>query len=296
MVILQQLRPVRKAAGYLHFHLILRLILPVAAFSLRLPVLHAGDRFLSGQFPDIIHNAVFVAEFLGFKFVSHLIAEHEQQPRIDDRLSLEHLSIVLYRDIDIGKNIQIRFPADAASGFFLCCLFLMKAAYILPLLKAQRVAISIPEDLDIHIFGGILRRAKAQAVESQGIFVTLALIGFVFAARVQLAKAQFPVVPSLIFIKINRDTGAKVLYLYRSVFETGDNDLVAPSLSGFIDRIGEDFKNGMLAAFDPVGAKNNPRTLAHPIRAFQRLNTFIIIRCFLCHRVLQTSIFFAGYP
>ena len=105
MVILQQLHPVGKTAGHLHFYFVLRLVLPVTATALRFPILHAGERLFTRQLFYIVGDSVFIAEIPRFKAFSHLIAEYKQQSRIDDRLPLEHLCIIFHWNINIRKYI-----------------------------------------------------------------------------------------------------------------------------------------------------------------------------------------------
>ena len=56
--------------------------------------------------------------------------------------------------------------------------------------------------------------------------------------------------------------------------------LPAVALPGLVDGVGQDLKDGVLAALQPVGAENDSGALAHPVRALQRGNGLVIIFLF----------------
>lgn len=57
----------------------------------------------------------------------------------------------------------------------------------------QRVLVAVAPNRDVHVFGGVLGRARAQAVGAEREVVVAALVIVVFAAGVELAKDEFPV-------------------------------------------------------------------------------------------------------
>src|SRR5699024_8621342 len=91
-------------------------------------------------------------------------------------------------------------------------------------------------------------------------------------------------VPTLFgLVVIDRDTAAEVLDLDAVVIEEGDVDAVAVAVARFVDRIRDDLKDRMGAAFHPVGAEDDSRALAHPVCALERLDTFVAVNLFFCH-------------
>ena len=92
---------------------------------------------------------------------------------------------------------------------------------ISPRSKVQGVFKAVPPDGDVHVPGGVLGGAGAQAVEPQGIFVVVAGDVVVLAAGVQLAVHQLPVVPLLLLIPVHRAAPARVLHLDGAGLQTG---------------------------------------------------------------------------
>ena len=113
----------------------------------------------------------------------------------------------------------------------------MQSPHIFTVFKMERVLHAVAVNLHIHIFGCILCRAKAQTVESKRVFVAFALIRLVFAACVQLAEYQLPIVPALALVKIDRNSAAKVLDLNGLVAVTRDQDFISMTLARFVDGI-----------------------------------------------------------
>ena len=68
------------------------------------------------------------------------------------------------------------------------------------------------------------------------------------------------------------------------VREQRDIDAVAVAVACFIDGVGNNFKNGMSAALDTVGAEDDRRALSHTVRALQLADTVIaVFLLFFCH-------------
>ncbi len=96
--------------------------------------------------------------------------------------------------MDVGENIAVRPPFLDRPGLFLADRLLGQSADILALFKMQLIAEAVADDRDIEIFGCILRRAGAQAVQAQAVFIGVAAVVVVFAAGIEFAVDQFPVV------------------------------------------------------------------------------------------------------
>ena len=111
----------------------------------------------------------------------------------------------------------------------------------------EGVFIAVTADGGVEVFGRILRGAGAEAVEAEGEFVVAAGIVLIFAARVELAEDELPVVPALFFVPVDGTAAAEVLDLDGMVGKAGDQDLFAVTLARLVDGVGEDLKDGMLA-------------------------------------------------
>lgn len=138
------------------------------------------------------------------------------------------------------------------------------------------IAIPVPADGGIKKFGGILGSAGAKAIEAQGILVVFAVFA-VLAASVHFAEHQLPVKPLFLFVIVHGAAAPKVLHLHAQVFVAGDNDGIAVPLPCFVNSIGQDFKDCVLAAFQIVRAKNNCRALTHPVFSLQHGDTGIAV-------------------
>ena len=53
--------------------------------------------------------------------------------------------------------------------------------------------------------------------------------------------------------------------------------------AGLVDGVGQDLKHRVLAALQPVGAKNNTGPFPDPIRALETGDTLVVVYVFLCH-------------
>ena len=111
------------------------------------------------------------------------------------------------------------------------------------------------------------------------IAVITAVVIVIFAACVHFAEKQLPVVLVLLGVKVNGNAATKVLYLDRHIGIAGNDNLIAVTLTGFVNRVGYDFKNGVLTAVDIVRAEDNRRTLANSVRSLQHFYTFVAVLC-----------------
>ena len=286
MVILQKLHPVGEAERYRQLDLVLVLVGAVAAPLLGLPILDAGQALVAGDLAHIVGDTVFVEEgLLGEAAVRLFQTQDEAQPLVDHRLALEHVAEEVVRDGDVGEDLQVRLPALAAAGLAAARFLTGKAAHVFALFKMQVVFVSVSENLHIKILRGILGRTGTQAVEPQGVLVAFAVVGVVLAAGVQLTEHQLPVVALLLGVVVHRDTPAEVLHLDGIVQKLSDDDAAAEALSGLVDGVGKDLEHRMFAAFQAVGAKDDPGAFSYPVRPFQGGDTLIAIflMFFACH-------------
>ena len=286
MVVFDDGHLVGEAEGHGQLYLVLRLVRPVPALSLGLPEHRLGEGVLSGQLGDIVQNAVFILEIGGGKFVGGgLLPEAEGDPGVDHRLALEHVGVVVHRDADVGEHLQVGLPADGGAGLFAPVGgLLFQPAHVFPLLKVERIVEAVPPHIHVHIRAGILGGAGAQAVQAQGVLVVVPAAA-VLAAGVQLAEHQLPVVLLFVLVPVHRTAPSLVLHLDGLVQKAGDGNQAAVALPGLVNGVGQNLKDGVLAALQPVGAKDDTRALAHPVGPLQGGDGVVAVACFSwCHK------------
>ena len=248
-------------------------IVPVAAARFEMPQDGSGLRGIAGDLGHVVADAVFVVKFrLRKGSVLLLPPEEKPDPGIDDRLPLEHIVVIRPRHVDLREHIEVGQPADHGAGpplrfweLFDGILRDRLAAFKGNL--ADGIALI---RLYLEIFRGILCRARAQTIQSERIFIHRTLIVIVvFAARVQLAVDQLPVVFLFALVPIQRYAAAEILDLHGMIAVGGDDHAVAVSLARLIDGVGQDLEDGMLAALQPIGAKDDRRPFPHAVRALE---------------------------
>ena len=281
MVVLHHGHPVGEAEGHAQLHLILRLVVPVPALPLRLPEDRLGEGVLPRQFGDIVQNSVFILKVSGSKFPrGGLLLKPEGHPRVDHRLALHHIGVVVHRDVDVGKDLQIGLPAECGARLLAPVGgFLLQAAHVFSLFKVERVFESVPPDGGVEKLTGVLGGAGAQAVEAQGVLVVVP-VAAVLTAGIQLAEHQLPVILLFFLVPVHRTAPALVLHLDGFVQKTGHRDQAAVALPGLVDGVGHDLKNGVLAPLQPVRAENNTGPLPYPVGPLQGGNGFVAVACF----------------
>ena len=277
MIVFQQIVLVGNAHGHIQLNPILRLVRPVAALAFRRPYLDIGHGVVTGQFTDIIRNAVPIQEFLRFKAPPFRQAEEKQQVGIDNGLAAQNIPEVICGDLDIGKHLDIRLKADDGTGILFGIRFLFQSTDVLAVFKVKGIPKPVPAHLHIHIFRGILGGAGAKPVEPQRKLVALPFIGVVFATGIQLAEDQLPIIPLFLLVVIHRHAASEILYLNGAVLKAGGNDFGAKSLPRLVNRVGQDLKHRMFTALQPIGAENNGRALANPVGSFERGDALIAI-------------------
>ena len=169
---------------------------------------------------------------------------------------MEDLFKVRYGNLYIGKNLEIRPPANRGACFLpISRLYLQLFAFFpadLSLFKVQGILISVTPDRDIHIFRGILRGAGAKPVSSERIVIIAAVVVFILAARIQLTENELPVPAFFVRVPVQRAAAAEILHFDGMVLKNSQRDQISMAFTGFIDRIGEDFKHCMFTTLQPV--------------------------------------------
>ena len=224
-----------------------------------------------------------IAELRRLELAAGLIAEAERHARVDDGLPLERVEIILHGDVDVREDLEVRLPVEQRAGFFAVGgLFLHLAVDLAPF-EVEVIFEAVAEDPRIEILRGILRGAGAEAVETEGIFIVAALVVAVFAAGVEFAEDEFPVVFLFLFIPVHGAAAAKILDLERVVEELRHDDRVAVALARLVDGVGEDLKHRVLAALQSVGAEDHRRALAYPVGPFEGRDGFISVSLLFFH-------------
>ena len=277
---------VGEAQRHAELHLVLRLVRPIPAPALRLPVHRLRQGIQTRQLPDVVLDAVLVDELLRLVLSGGcLVFQPEGHAGVDHRLPPHHIPVVVHGDIDIGKHIQVRQPADGGTGTLLIAgLFAdLQLARDLAALKVQPVLLPVAPHGHVHIAGGILSGAGAQAIQAQGELVVLAVLVVVLAAGVQLAEHQLPVVAPLLLVPVHGTATALILHLNGEIGKAGHGDEPAIACTGLVDGVGEDLEHGVLAALQPVGAEDDTGPLADPVRPLQTGDTVVVIGFLLGH-------------
>ena len=282
VVIFQCLVLVGKAEGHVHLDLVFGLVFPVPSHSRTGTGMHRGQGIIPCQFGHMVHNAVFIVVGNFFRTLTGAVIEHQGHPGVDHRLPLEHIPEGFGGHGNIGENVGVRHPADDRPGSAAAERFFLQAAHILTLFEIQMIVEAVPVDIGSHPGTGVLGGTQAQTVQTQGKVIGAAAFA-VFAAGVQFTENQVPVPALFGLVVIHRNAAAEVLHFHAVVRVEGDVDLVTVAIPGFVDGVGDDLKDGMSAAFHTVGAKNNGRTFADTVRAFQTFDAFVAVNLFFCH-------------
>ena len=148
----------------------------------------------------------------------------------------------------------------------------------------QGVFVAVAPDVDIHVFRGVLRGARAQAVGAEREVVVAALVVVVFAACVQLAENELPVEAFFGGVPVERAAAAVVFDLNGAVGEGGKRDEVAIALARLVDRVGQDLEGRVRAAVQAIGAEDDGGAQAYALLVFQLANAVVaVIGRGVCH-------------
>ena len=282
MVVFQGLGLVGEAEGHVHFDLVLGLVLAVTADSGTGAGVHRSQRLVPCQFGGVVHNTVFIIVGDLLRPFPRTVVEHQGHSGVDHGLPLEHIPEGLGRNGNVGENIGIRHPADDGTGAAAAEGLLFQAAHVLAFFEVQMIVEAVTVNVGGHPGAGVLGGAQTQAVEAQGEIIGTAALA-VLAAGVEFAENQVPVPALFGLVVIHRNAAAEILDLHAVVRIEGDVDLVAVTVPGFVDGVGDDLKDGMGAALHTVGTENNGGTLADAVGAFQTFDAFVAVNLFFCH-------------
>ena len=108
---------------------------------------------------------------------------------------------------------------------------------VFAVLEVQLILKAVPAGDHVKVLGRILRGTGAQAVQTQRKLIIFAAVVAVFAAGIQLAINQFPVVALFLFIIVQRHTAAEVLHLDGAVQIPGNIDHISVALSGLVNGV-----------------------------------------------------------
>ena len=181
MVVLDTLHLIGKAARAGELDLVFGLVVAVAAAALGLPEDGGGQSFLARDLGDIVDDAVFIEKVLRLEAAGeHLVLEPEGDACIDDGLTAQGIDVVVNGNVNVGKHVKVGQPARARAGFlaavaWLDCQLLTLFARRLAALKVQGVFVPVAPDGHVHVARGILRGAGAETVETEGVFVVVAV-------------------------------------------------------------------------------------------------------------------------
>ena len=216
-----------------------------------------------------------------------LRAEAERHPGVYDGLAAQDIKKVALRNADIGKHLDVRFPSGRRPGLFPVSALDEHFAPNLAFGEMERILVPVAPDSNVHILGGVLRGARAEAVQTERVFIVAAVVVFVLAAGVQLAVNKLPVKAFFRRVPVHGAAAAEILYLNGLVIVESYRYNIAEALARLVDRVGENFKYGVLASLQTVGAENNARAFAHPIGALELGNAFVAVflRFCCCHLV-----------
>ncbi len=263
MVILFHLDLVREADRRVDDDLVVLLVGAVPAGGLGVPELDPGERLFFHVLLEVVRNTVLVDIFVGLEAgrrgaLLDLVPQDELETVVDDGLAAQDVLEVLQRDVDVREDLEVRFPGDARPRLPTAELFFLQLAGGLALLEFDVVLEPIFEDFGFHPLGGVLGRAEAQTVQTEGEFVeTGARVVVILAAGVHLTEQKFPVVFLFVFVVVHRDAPSEVLHLETLVEEAGQDDVVAVALSRLVDGVRENFEDRVLTPFDAIRAEDD---------------------------------------
>ena len=260
---------------------------PVPALCLEVEAGDLGFGGVPGELGDIVGDPVLVEEFLLVEGPVRLLpAEGEADPRVHDGLPFQHVLVVFPGDVDLGEDLEVRTPpldgARAAVPLFEG--LHRQFRHRLPLAEGDRGDVLPVVGGDLVEFGGVLCRAGAEPVQTEGVFVGRVVgVVVVLPSGVEFAVDKLPVPAALPFVPAEGDAPPVVFDLDGAVGKGGDADDVPVALPRLVHRVGEDLENRMLRAFQPVRAEDHRRPLPYPVRAFEGRNGLIVVGFFLFH-------------
>ena len=125
----------------------------------------------------------------------------------------------------------------------------MKTSDIFALFKMKGKLLTVSKYLNVKILGRILRRARAESVQPETKLIILTAIIIVFTSRIEFAIDKLPVITTFFVIIVERNAASVVLNLNGPVAKTYDLDAISVAFSGFVNRVRENLKEGVLTPF-----------------------------------------------
>ena len=289
MVVLLHHEGAREAHARGNLDVVVGQVLAIATATVGLDKEGLGKVVGTDLLEHIVLDALGIAKvFFGELAVVALDAQAEGHVGVDHGLAAHGLAIPIVGNADRGKDLKIGAPLDGGAGAVLvaglnleCLLF---GADDLALFKVQRVLVAVAPNRDVHVLGGVLSRARAQAVGAEREVVVAALVVVILAAGVELAKDEFPVKALLGGIPVERAAAAVVLYLNGAIAKGGKGDELAVALARLVNGVGQDLEGGMRAAIESVRAKDDGGAQTYALLVLELADTVVTIVCgVFCH-------------
>ena len=289
VVVLLHREGAREAHARGDLYVVVGQVLAIATAAVGLDKEGLGEVVGADLLEYVVLNALGVAKVLfGELAVVAFDAQAEGHIGVDHGLAAHGFAIPLVGNADGGKDLKIGAPLDGGAGTVLVCGFdlerLLFGADDLALLKVQGILVAVAPDRDVHVLGGILGRARTQAVGAEREVVVAALVVVVLAAGVELAKDEFPVKALFGGVPVERAATAVVLYLNRAIAKGGKGDELAVALARLVNGVGQDLEGGMRTAIESVRAKDNGGAQAYALLVLELADTVVTIVCgVFCH-------------
>ena len=289
VVVLLHLEGAREAHACGDLYVVVGQVLAVATAAVGLDKEGLGKVVGTDLLEHIVLDALGIAEVLFGKLaIVALDTQTEGHVGVDHGLAAHGLAIPIVGNADGGKDLKIGAPLDGGTGAVLVCGLdlecLLFGADDLAFLKVQRVLVAVAPNRDVHVLGGVLGRARAQAVGAQREVVVAALVVVVLAAGIELAKDELPVKALLGGVPVERAAAAVVLYLNRTIAKGGEGDELAVALARLVNGVGQDLEGGMRATVESVRAKDDGGAQAYALLVLELADTVVTIVCgVFCH-------------
>ena len=289
MVVLLHHEGAREAHACGDFNVVVGQVLAIATATVGFDKEGLGEIVGADLLEHVVLDALGIAKVLfGELAVFALDAQAEGHVGVDHGLTAHGLAIPLVGNTDRGKDLKIGAPLDGGAGTVLIAGLnlerLLFGADDLALLKVQGVLVAVAPNRDVHVLGGILGCARAQAVGAEREVVVAALVVVVLAAGVELAKDELPVKALLGGVPVERAAAAVVLYLNGAIAKGGKGDELAVALARLVNGVGQDLEGGMRATVESVRAKDDGGAQAYALLVLELADTVVTIVCgVFCH-------------
>ena len=281
VVIFQKGNRVGNAEGDICLEFVFVKIGSITSLCFDVPRNGSGQTLVANLLQQIVGNTVFINEFfLGKGFVLLLNVENKGCSGVDHCLTVQGVAEELGGNIDVGKDLEVGAPKnDRTRAFF----FRGERSFLqftvdLAAAEADTAFYFSVVGFDNHIFRSVLRCARTKTVQAEGVFVCAATaVVFVFTACIKLTVNQIPVPATFGLVPSERNTASVVVNFNASVLKNGNLNFFTVSGLSLVNRVGENFKEGMLASFKSVRAENNRGALSNSVGAFEGFYTLIVI-------------------